>query len=92
MKSAFRVAMTELVGAPGPHRGQHRSARHRRQGFAFLGPQVQNNLEREFLASYQAQGSAQPADRHVLRPPTEKANLLVLELQPEGQAPGLPHI
>ena len=58
----------------------------------FWAPQVQNNLEREFLASYQAQGSAQTADRHVLRPPTEKANLLVLELQPEGQAPGLPHI
>lgn len=58
----------------------------------FLVPIKVKQSERQFLAGYCHQGRAQTADCNTPHLPMKQAFLLVLELQLEGQASGLPHI
>lgn len=58
----------------------------------FLVPIKVKQSERQFLVGYCHQGRAQIADCNTPHLPMKQDFLLILELQLEGQASGLPHI
>ena len=64
------------------------------KGIVFLGPVYLKQLQKQFLAGYHPQGNAQIASRskHTPRLPVQTAYLLDLELQPERQSSGIPHV